>query len=88
MKEEIKQAREEAKAEAVLTEEKPDLIEQARMTAERIEAANKRTEELLAKQEQMLSRAMISGKSLAGEPQKKAEETPAEYAKRVMSGKS
>ena len=87
MNEEIKQEREVKKAEEVLTEEKPDLIEQARQTAERIESANKRTEELLAKQEEMLSRAMISGKGLAGTPSKKVEESPQEYAKRVMSGK-
>ena len=87
MKDEIKQEREVKKAEEVLTEEKPDLIEQARQTADRIETANKRTEELLAKQEQMLSRAMISGKSFAGQAPAKAEETPAEYAKRVMAGK-
>ena len=87
MKEEIKEARIEAKAEQVLTEDKPDLIEQARITAERIEAGNKRMEELLAKQEAMLSRAMISGKSLAGSSQQKTEETPKEYRDRVMSGK-
>jgi len=87
MKEEIKQARVEAKAEEELVKEEPNLIEQARQTAERIEAGNKKMEELLAKQEAMLSRAMISGKSLAGNSTQKTEETPKEYRDRVMSGK-
>jgi len=62
-------------------------IEYAEAILKRMEEQNKIAEDNLKKQELILSRAMISGKSIAGETPKKAEETPAEYAKRVMAGK-
>jgi len=58
----------------------------AESVLKRMEAENKRAEENLKKQELLLSRAMISGKSLAGDSGNKKEETPAEYKARIMKG--
>jgi len=68
-------------------EEKISLIKQANNAAKRIEDANKKMEELLLKQEEAYSRDLLSGRAEAGTaPKEKKEETPAEYAKRVMRG--
>jgi len=70
-------------------EEKPketNILEQTEALVKRMEEANKKAEENLKREELLMSRAMISGKGIATpEPQK--EETPLEYAKKVMSGK-
>lgn len=63
------------------------LIEQALRAAERLEAANSKQEELLKKQELLQARSMLGGRSEAGIVVEKKEETPAEYTKRIMSGK-
>jgi hypothetical protein len=59
---------------------------QAEALAARLEAANKKQEELVKRQEDLMARAMLSGKSLAGEAPKPKEETPKEYAARVLKG--
>ena len=63
----------------------PDMIQKAHDAAERLEKANRHKEDLLAKQERILSEQRLGGQAEAGEPQKK-DETPEEYAQRVMSG--
>jgi hypothetical protein len=63
-------------------------LQQAEALTARLEAANKRTEELVKRQEELMARAMLSGKSLAGqEAPKPKEETPKEYAARILTGK-
>ena len=65
-------------------EEKPiGLIDTAKATAERIEAANKRTEELMNRLEELMAKQLLAGNSDAGQPAPK-EETPEEYAKRIL----
>ena len=44
------------------------LIDEAKAAAERIEAANKRAEELLKQQEELRARDLLGGKSSAGTP--------------------
>lgn len=63
------------------------ILEQAEAIAKRIEESNKKAEEILAKNEQQLSRIMLSGRSNAGyETPAKREETPKEYKDRIMRG--
>lgn len=57
---------EEQKEQPKQEESTTTLIETARKVAERIEQANKRTEELLKRQEEIEARKIISGRSSAG----------------------
>ena len=55
--------------------------------AERMEAANRKQEELLNRQEELLAKQKLMGRANAGNSQKK-EETPEEYADKVWKGDS
>jgi len=67
--------------------ESTSLIEQANTTAERLEKANIRTQELLNKQEELMARQTFSGRADAvGKTIKPAELTPEEYANKALSG--
>lgn len=57
------------------------MIDAANAAADRLEAANKRQEELLKKQETLQVNNMLGGKAEAGTEQK--EETPKDYIDRV-----
>ena len=61
------------------------LFTEAKSLAERIEEGNKKSEELLKKQEQLLAASQLSG--TAGGHLEPKEETPKEYAQRVLAGK-
>ena len=61
-------------------------VERAEAVAKRIEEANKKTEELVLRQEKARAHDILSGKANAGEPPMKLEETPAEYKDRVLRG--
>ena len=62
----------------------PKLIE----TVERLEKANAEMKLLLARQEELVSRNLLGGYTDAGiQTEKPKEETPQEYAKRILSGK-
>ena len=63
--------------------EAPDLIAKAAEAAERLEKANKVLETNLARLENLQIKNLLGGKADAGSPQK--EETPTEYAKKVMA---
>jgi len=64
-----------------------DRIAQAQMAADRLEKANKDFEEVIKKMESIATRQILGGKSSAGEPMvEKKEETPTEYAKRMLRG--
>lgn len=53
---------------------------------ERREAANKETRELVERQEKLAAQKLIEGKAEAGQPMpEKKEETPQEYAARLMA---
>lgn len=76
---------EETKTEEVETSNTP-MIDAANKAAERLEKANEEQKEILARQEELMAKNALGGKAEAGETNEKKEETPAEYAKRVMSG--
>lgn len=62
------------------------LIDQANSAAERTEAANKKSEELLARLEAAAAIERLEGKASAGLPQEPAVESPQDYAKRILKG--
>lgn len=85
---------EETKTEVSKTDEtgiQPDssdsLFERTDKAAARIEAANKKTEELLNRQEEIYAKSVLGGKADAGQKEEKPKEMdPVEYAKKVMNG--
>ena len=62
-----------------------DLVDKANEAADRLEKENERMEANVKIQEQMKVEKTLSGTADAGQPAKK-EETPKEYADRVMAG--
>lgn len=66
---------------------KPNRLEEAEKAAKRLEAANKKQEELLDRAEDLRAREIISGTGEAGQKPEKKEETPEEYAQRISEGK-
>jgi len=62
-----------------------DMVTAANLAAERLEAANREKERLLIREEALRVEQTLGGKADAGEPAK-TEETPEEYAKKLMSG--
>lgn len=66
----------------------PSLLEQAKALKDEIKAENDRREELLAREENLKAKELIAGKTDAGmQPEVPKEETPADYVKKVLSGK-
>jgi len=64
-----------------------DLINKANLAALRLEEANKKKEELLVREEKLQVRRTLAGKADAGQaPPQKLDETPEEYAKRIVAG--
>jgi hypothetical protein len=61
------------------------LLQQVREEREKLDEANKKKEELLNREEELMAIKEVSGESYAGE-EKKAEETAAEYKDRVLKG--
>jgi len=89
-KEEVK---EEVKEEAseVETSEPLKIIDEAKKAADDLRSALAEKSKLLEREEKLLARQetikQLGGGSLAGGVEKPKEETPKEYAKRVMEGK-
>lgn len=72
-------------ADGVQPETSP-LVDGAIKAAERLEAANKRTEELVRRQEQILARRALGGESDAGTaPKKTQEQEIEEQAKQLVT---
>lgn len=68
--------------------ETPSLLEETKKVVEQLKTENDRREAIQKKEEELEARRMLGGKTDAGiQPPKPAEETPQEYAKRIMSGK-
>lgn len=63
------------------------LVERAEQAVKRYEDVEKRLDEKIAKLERLQSERILGGGSQAGFTEAQKVETPAEYAKRVMSGK-
>jgi len=61
-------------------------LDRADQIAERLKRENDRKEELLEREEALAARRAVGGIAEAGQQEKPKEETPQEYAKRVMSG--
>ncbi len=63
------------------------IIERARQEREGLEAANKKKEELLDREEQIMAKRALGGMSEAGVPPEKPKpETDEEYTERFMKG--
>lgn len=62
------------------------VIEQANEAADRLERANQKREELLKKEEALLAKRVLGGKSEGKEEEKPKEETPQEYKDKVLRG--
>jgi len=68
---------------------KPEIykpIDDANIAAKRLEEANKERRELLDREEEIIAKKTLGGKTEAGTEQSKKEETPQEYKDKVMSG--
>jgi len=64
------------------------LLDNANAAAERLEKANEEHSKIIAKQEELMARQRLGGTANAGTTgDEKKEESPAEYAKKVMEGK-
>lgn len=59
------------------------LVEGANVAAERLETANKKQEELLDRQEELMAKQALGGRTEAGQQQEEKEETPKEYNNRI-----
>jgi hypothetical protein len=70
--------------EEVKEEKIPISIKRAQEAAERLEAANKKHEELLDREESLRVERTLGGRADASPTPPKKEETPQEYAKRIM----
>lgn len=62
------------------------MIQDAKEQADRIEKGNEKQEELIKRQESLAAQSMLGGSSEAGATEEKTEETPEEYAKKVING--
>ena len=67
--------------------ETPSVIEQAQKLHDDIKSENDRRQELIERDEALYAKKMLGGQSSAGTvPEPVKEETPQEYAKKVMAG--
>ena len=83
----IEQAQEEVKE--TNENSSTDLIDKAKEQADRLEAANKKQEELLDRQEQILAKQALGGRSEAGQrTPEQVKLSDEEYAQKVMNGEA
>ena len=75
---------EEKKEEEPEEEKKPSMIDEAKTAADRLKAENDRMDANIEKIEKLKAVDMLGGKTDAGVQPEKPEETPAEYAEKVM----
>ena len=66
------------------SEETTDLIEKAKMTAERLEAANVQALKIVERHEQLMAKALLGGKTIAGQKQKTQSEIEQEEADQLV----
>ena len=62
------------------------ILAEAKSLAERIEEGNKKSEDLLKKQEQLLAEQALGGNTIGRFEQTPHVETPKEYAERMLRG--
>ena len=71
-----------------MLDEKKEILEETKKVVENLKAENDRHEALVKKEEELEARRLLGGHTDAGiQPPKPVEETPQEYAKRIMAGK-
>ena len=71
--------------ETTTKEEATGMVDKALAAAERLEKANAEQKALLEKQQQILTLQTLGGRTTAGQaPEEEKEETPLEYAKRIL----
>ena len=80
----VEKPKEEAKPEETPEKKPTEMIDKANEAAARLERANVEHAKLIQKQEALQVEKTLGGKAEAGQPPK--EETPEEYAKKVMAG--
>ena len=69
------------------TESSSSLVDRAAEQADRLEAANKKQEELLERAEKLQALRELGGETSAGQaPEKPMELTPEEYKNKIMGG--
>ncbi len=78
------EAQPQAPKEEVKENQSTELIDKANAAAERLEKANAKLEENISKQEALAVEKTLGGQADAGVTEQ--EETPQEYAKKVMKG--
>lgn len=87
----MEEKKEEIKQSSIIPEQKTnwsEVLTKGEEIAKRIETANIESSKILAQQQELAARNLLGGKSDAGiQPEKPIEETPREYAKRIMGGK-
>lgn len=64
--------------------ETTDLIDRANKTAERVEASNREARAILEEQKALFARAVLGGRSVAGQKTKSQEEVDAESAAEIV----
>jgi|TARA_R100000093_G_C1938195_1_gene71115 hypothetical protein len=68
--------------------EETNPVAKAKAVIEELRQENTRREEILKREEEITARNMLSGQSSAGQvPAQTKEETPKEYAQRIMEGR-
>lgn len=68
-------------------DEEKNMVTDAMAAAERLERANAESQASIKRLEELQTRQILGGKSAAGEPvQQPKEETPQEYAQRMLRG--
>jgi hypothetical protein len=83
----MEEGQEEKKPEEVKKPERADFLKQARELADRNEAAVKRMEELVNRNEELAAERMLGGNSEAGQPvEQKKEPEGLEYLKTFKEG--
>jgi len=65
----------------------PTSIKEAKQVVKELKEENKKLVKNLERAEKMATTDILSGKSQAGTPKVEKEETPQEYAKRIMAGR-
>jgi len=66
----------------------PTLLEQTQKVVDALKVENDRRDAIIQREQELEARRLLGGKTDAGiQPPKPVEETPQEYAKRIMSGK-
>lgn len=74
-------------AEEEPTPQPDDMVSKAEAAARRLEEANKKQEELLAKNEALMTRSILGGRSEVTKQEPKKEITAAEYAQAALRGR-